>query len=74
MRYHSLVLEAKTLPRALKVTSRTRDGLVMSVRHARHPSWGVQFHPESIGTPEGPRLLRNFFRHAGLAPSRGGSR
>lgn len=68
MRYHSLVLEARSLPRTLKVTSRTSDGLIMSVRHKRHPSWGVQFHPESIGTPLGIEMLRNFFQLSGLGP------
>jgi len=59
-RYHSLVVEAKSLPRALRVSARTADGVVMALRHARLPVFGVQFHPESILTPDGQMLLRNF--------------
>nr|WP_269082829.1 aminodeoxychorismate/anthranilate synthase component II [Pyrodictium occultum] len=58
-RYHSLVLDE--IPPVLEVTARSRsDGEVMGVRHREHPVHGVQFHPESIATPHGPRLLRNF--------------
>jgi anthranilate synthase component 2 len=60
MRYHSLIAEASSLPACLRVTARTEEGLVMGVRHAEHPLHGVQFHPESIGSPEGPRLVANF--------------
>jgi len=60
MRYHSLIVEAESLPPALEVTSRTREGIIMSVAHREWPIVGVQFHPESIGTPDGPALLRNF--------------
>jgi len=59
-RYHSLVVEEKTLPGELAVTARTRDGTIMALRHRRLPVFGVQFHPESILTPDGQRLLRNF--------------
>lgn len=61
MRYHSLVIDPATLPHALAVTSRTTDGVIMSVAHREWPLFGVQFHPESIGTPQGKRLLGNFF-------------
>ncbi|HXG76822.1 MAG TPA: aminodeoxychorismate/anthranilate synthase component II [Gaiellaceae bacterium] len=63
-RYHSLA--AVEVPAALEVSARTEDGEVMAVRHRRHPVEGVQFHPESVLTPEGPRLLANFLagRHA----------
>ena len=61
-RYHSLVVEERTLPRELKVSARTRDGIVMALRHARLPVYGVQFHPESILTPDGQILLGNFLR------------
>lgn len=59
-RYHSLVVERETLPADLVVEADTPDGTVMAIRHAVHPVWGVQFHPESILTPDGPRLLENF--------------
>ena len=60
MRYHSLVADAASIPRELCVTASTGDGLVMGVAHRALPIHGVQFHPESILTPDGPRLLRNF--------------
>jgi len=59
-RYHSLVVEEKSLPKELRVCARTRDGIVMAVRHANLPVFGVQFHPESILTPDGQTLLGNF--------------
>jgi len=59
-RYHSLVVAADSLPSELKVTATTADGEIMGVRHESHPTWGVQFHPESILTPSGDRLLVNF--------------
>ena len=59
-RYHSLIAEFASLPETLVVTAITTDGEVMGVRHREHPTEGVQFHPESILTPDGPRLLANF--------------
>ena len=59
-RYHSLAADETTLPAELVVTARSDDGEVMAVRHTQHPVYGVQFHPESILTPEGPVMLRNF--------------
>jgi anthranilate synthase/aminodeoxychorismate synthase-like glutamine amidotransferase len=59
-RYHSLVVERETLPAQLQVTAETRDGTIMGLRHVDYPVEGVQFHPESILTAEGPRLLGNF--------------
>lgn len=59
-RYHSLAAEEATLPPTLKVTARTEDGEVMAVEHTEYPVCGVQFHPESILTPLGPVILRNF--------------
>jgi para-aminobenzoate synthetase component II len=64
-RYHSLCLEERTLPSALEVTGRADDGVVMAVRHRELPLEGVQFHPESVLTPEGPRVLANFLRRTG---------
>ena len=71
MRYHSLIMTAADTPADLEVIAwsgdRARGNEIMAVRHVDRPVWGVQFHPESIGTPEGPRLLRNFL---GLRPDR----
>lgn len=65
MRYHSLVVEAESVPACLRVTAWTEDGLVMGLAHVEHPVFGVQFHPESIGTPDGSKLLANFLALAG---------
>jgi anthranilate synthase/aminodeoxychorismate synthase-like glutamine amidotransferase len=62
MRYHSLIVEEETLPECLLVTARTDEGELMAVRHKTLPLEGVQFHPESIMTPAGIRLLHNFMR------------
>ncbi len=59
-RYHSLIVERSTLPADLEITAETEDGLIMGLRHRSHPVEGVQFHPESIMTPTGKDLLRNF--------------
>ncbi len=59
-RYHSLVVDRETLPDCLAVTAETEDGIVMGVRHREYDVEGVQFHPESILTPEGKTLLKNF--------------
>jgi len=62
-RYHSLVVDRPTLPGVLEVTAlSTDDGEVMALRHRTHPTVGVQFHPESVLTPDGPALLRNFLQ------------
>ncbi|MGI9433899.1 MAG: anthranilate synthase component II [Geminicoccaceae bacterium] len=61
-RYHSLIAEAETLPDCLDVTARTEDGVIMGVRHRELPIQGVQFHPESIETRHGHRLLQNFLK------------
>jgi len=69
MRYHSLVVEPTSLPRDLVITAwsadRPRDAEIMAMKHRRYPIHGVQFHPESIGTEHGKRLLENFLRVAG---------
>jgi anthranilate synthase component II len=67
MRYHSLVADPNTMPECLRVNARTADGIVMAVEHRSAPVYGVQFHPESIGTPNGPRLLANFLAMAHAA-------
>lgn len=59
-RYHSLAADETTLPKELKVIAKTDDGEVMAVQHERLSVYGVQFHPESIMTPEGKRILKNF--------------
>jgi anthranilate synthase/aminodeoxychorismate synthase-like glutamine amidotransferase len=68
-RYHSLVADPDTLPAELTVTARTAEGIIMAFQHTRWPLWGVQFHPESILTEGGHRLLANFLRLAGLEPA-----
>lgn len=59
-RYHSLAADPDTLPDCLKVTARTAEGEVMGVQHRSYPIYGVQFHPESILTPHGKTMLKNF--------------
>jgi anthranilate synthase component II len=59
-RYHSLVVERATLPEVLEICAWTDDGEIMGMRHRTLPMWGVQFHPESILTIEGKKLLKNF--------------
>ncbi len=59
-RYHSLVIDPKTLPKDLKVIAESEDGEIMAIRHRSLPVWGVQFHPESILTEYGKELLANF--------------
>jgi anthranilate synthase/aminodeoxychorismate synthase-like glutamine amidotransferase len=61
-RYHSLCVDGATLPPELEVTARTPAGEIMALRHRAHPTFGVQFHPESFRTPDGPGLLANFLR------------
>ena len=63
-RYHSLIVERETLPECLEVTAETEDGVIMGLAHKTRPIHGVQFHPESIRTGEGKRLLANFLRLA----------
>lgn len=59
-RYHSLAADAATMPDCLKVIATTDDGEIMAVKHKTKPIWGVQFHPESIMTPDGEKMLKNF--------------
>lgn len=60
MRYHSLAISRETVPECLEVTAESEDGEIMGVRHREHPTEGIQFHPESIMTQVGKRILRNF--------------
>ncbi|MFI5254856.1 MAG: anthranilate synthase component II [Candidatus Limnocylindrales bacterium] len=64
-RYHSLCVDEATLPPEIEVTARTADGVVMAMRHRTLLLEGVQFHPESVLTPDGPRILANFLRRTG---------
>jgi len=64
-RYHSLAASREHLPAELVVTAQTKEGEIMAVRHRALPVAGVQFHPESVLTPNGPRLLENFLRAGG---------
>ena len=65
-RYHSLIVEESTLPSELSITARTNEGLPMAIQHRTRPLYGVQFHPESVLTQQGRRLLANFLHLAGL--------
>lgn len=73
-RYHSLAVAEETLPEALTVTARSTDGEIMAVQHRTRPVYGVQFHPESILTPEGKRMAENFLACAGRAEGRDGDK
>ncbi|MCK9573018.1 MAG: aminodeoxychorismate/anthranilate synthase component II [Candidatus Omnitrophica bacterium] len=61
-RYHSLIIDKKTLPDNLAVTARTNDATIMGIQDKKYPLFGVQFHPESILTSEGKKILKNFLR------------
>ena len=63
-RYHSLIVERSSIPEELVITAWTADETVMGLRHSRHPTYGVQFHPESVLTKEGKKILSNFIRRA----------
>lgn len=66
-RYHSLSVQESTLPEELEVTARSDDGEIMAMRHREYPIYGLQFHPESVMTPEGSAMIRNFLEAAGTA-------
>ena len=66
MRYHSLVIDPAALPECLAVTATSEDGEIMGIRHTGHLTVGIQFHPESIMTPVGKRILRNFLKLANI--------
>ncbi len=67
IRYHSLVVYPETVPDMLEITAKTDKGLIMGLRHKEHPVEGVQFHPESIMTPDGKHLLQNFLDRVSAA-------
>ena len=78
-RYHSLIVERSSVPDERVVTAWTADGTVMGLRHSKHPTYGLQFHPESVLTKEGKKILANFIRRSAKvnpspdpSPTRGG--
>ncbi|WP_026381913.1 anthranilate synthase component II [Afifella pfennigii] len=72
-RYHSLTIAPESMPESLSVTAHTADGVIMGVQHESHPVYGVQFHPESIASEHGHRILDNFLKlAAGFRQKRGG--
>ena len=73
MRYHSLAVARETLPECLEITASSEDGEIMGIRHREHLTEGVQFHPESIMTPVGKRLLKNFLNLANGRTNGGGN-
>jgi para-aminobenzoate synthetase component 2 len=62
-RYHSLIISRASLPGELTISAQTKDGIIMGVRHKQYPVEGVQFHPESILTSSGKKIIRNFFEY-----------
>ncbi len=70
-RYHSLCVREEALPRSLQALAWSDDGVLMALRHRELPYWGVQFHPESILTADGPQLLRNFLAICAKSPALG---
>ena len=62
-RYHSWVVDGDTIPDCLEITARSDEGQVMALRHRQHDIRGIQFHPESILTPDGKTMLRNWIEH-----------
>ena len=62
-RYHSLIIDKKTLSKNLEITSETKDGIIMGIKHKKYNVHGVQFHPESIKTPIGMKILKNFIKY-----------
>lgn len=59
-RYHSLICREDSLPECIKITARAEDGTIMGIRHTENPIYGLQFHPESIGTKNGLKIIKNF--------------
>lgn len=65
VRYHSLICEKKSIPKDIEVTSLTNDGIIMSIEHKKYPTYGIQFHPESIGSLYGDVIIKNFLNITG---------
>jgi anthranilate synthase/aminodeoxychorismate synthase-like glutamine amidotransferase len=61
-RYHSLLVKTETLPDCLEISAHTAEGEIMGLRHKKYPVEGIQFHPESVLTPQGKRIIRNFLK------------
>ncbi|MDO9045984.1 MAG: aminodeoxychorismate/anthranilate synthase component II, partial [Methanobacteriaceae archaeon] len=59
-RYHSLICDSQSTPECIEITSRTKNNIIMSLKHKNYPIFGFQFHPESIGTSEGNKVVKNF--------------
>jgi len=64
-RYHSLVVKRATLPPCLEISAETQEGEIMGLRHKEYPVEGIQFHPESVLTPQGKRIMKNFLKYTG---------
>ena len=64
-RYHSLLVSSETLPDCLEISAQTAEGEIMGLRHKEYPVEGIQFHPESVLTPQGKRIIRNFLKYTG---------
>ena len=62
-RYHSLIVKRDTLPDCLEISAHTQEGEIMGLRHKQFPVEGIQFHPESVLTPQGKRIIRNFLKY-----------
>lgn len=65
IRYHSLICDSTYIPNDIKVTSRTKDNIIMSIEHKKYPTYGLQFHPESIGSSYGETIIKNFLELQG---------
>lgn len=63
MRYHSLMIDSSTSFKNINITAHTGDGLIMGIEHKKYPVFGVQFHPESLGTGEGKKIIQNFLEY-----------
>lgn len=64
-RYHSLIVKRETLPACLEISAHTAEGEIMGLRHKEFPVEGIQFHPESVLTPQGKRIIKNFLKYTG---------
>jgi anthranilate synthase/aminodeoxychorismate synthase-like glutamine amidotransferase len=64
-RYHSLIVDRENFPDCLEISAETAEGEIMAIRHKQYPVEGIQFHPESVLTPQGKRILRNFLKYTG---------